>query len=86
MFVKIIGYLVLFSNVNVKKYKKANALGTPNQDAKFSDLCILCRDRKNDSPPSSFSSLTHSSWKICMKAESSQKTWETWSKASFHEF
>lgn len=49
--INIICYLVLFSNVR-EKSKKVNALRIPNQDAKFSDLFILCKDGKNDSPPS----------------------------------
>lgn len=32
MCVNVIGYLALFSNVNIKKYKKVNALGTLKQE------------------------------------------------------
>lgn len=44
-----------------KNTKKVNALGTPNQNAKFSDLFTLCRDGKDDSPPSFLSRLSHPS-------------------------
>lgn len=67
--------MVLFSNVDIKKKsKKVSALDKQNKDVKFSDLFILHRDGKNDSPASFLSRLSNPSWTtICIKAESSQE-------------
>ena len=84
--INITNFLDLFSNLNIREILESWFFEL-NQDTYFSDLFILCRDRKNDSPPCFLSRISHPSWTtICVKADSSQERWETQTKVLFHEF